>query len=209
MASRDERWRAWGRAVGERATVYGSHVLGILAPGREVRLHRSGSSSATGPETDLSSWAPEDLDLIIEQGRIQLARQRQDLENVRGRAQFLFTTTLAILTFAIAGLVPFIVSIGTFMLWALGIGAVLCALVGAAGVIVANKNLGEINTAFLPLQTESLRPVLAGAYANSVSLGETTLSTEITVFRDAVFMLILGTMVLGAGWAIAILIATP
>jgi hypothetical protein len=44
---------------------------------------------------DMSKWEDDDLNLLIDEGRRQLDRQGSDLEQIRGRAQFLFTTTLA------------------------------------------------------------------------------------------------------------------
>lgn len=153
---------------------------------------------------DLDGWTKDDIALLIEQAREQLGRQRDDVEAVRQRAQFLFSTCLGAL--ALFGLAASQVaaSLGGFIVGVIAALLVVASLLATAGVVVARKELGIVDSGLLSQVDPLVLETLARALARSVSTGENTLATLITVYRDAVFLLILG-MVAFAGAFIATL----
>lgn len=187
----------WWEEAKQEATVYFDHVLGLL-PGRNVRYF---AADQVQPG-DMGGWDAADKMLLIEQARIQLGRQRQDLEHIRQRAQFLFTTTLGTIGLVSLGFPVLATHLGALLLWAFGMTVLVLALLGAAGVVVAKKLLGEIHTTLLSKQISPLHNSLAAAYAGSISQGENTVATQITVFRDSVFCLILGLLLVAASWVV-------
>lgn len=189
----------WWDEIKHETSVYFDHVLGLV-PGKSIRSFSADQTTAG----DMADWTADDKLLLIEQGRIQLARQRQDLENIRQRAQFLFTTTLGAIGLATLGFEKLATQIGPLLLWSLGMLILTIALLGTAAVVVAKKELREIHTSILSMQRSPLHDSLAPAYATSMSQGENTVATQITVFRDAVFFLILGLLLVASSWIVLV-----
>ncbi|RKE64917.1 hypothetical protein [Microbacterium sp. AG238] len=191
------RWRASARLEWR---IYFAHVVALVSPGHVVPsfpVHQIEVGKQSG-------WNDGDHDLLIEQGRAQLARQRQELENVRARAQFLFTTTLGVFTLALAALPHIIPNLVAFLIWALSLGLALLCLLGAAGIVVARKDLTDVDAALVSQQDSPVRWAVSKAYAMSVGTGEETVATQITILRNAVAVLIVACLLLGVGWLVAI-----
>jgi len=91
-----------------------------------------------------------------------------------------------------------------FLAWVVSGAATFIGILGAAAVVVARKSVGEVDTSILSQVSPPIEEDLARAYANSISEGENTVATEITVFRDAVFFVVVGVTFLGAAWVLAI-----
>lgn len=183
-----------------RVHVYLSHITGIFLSGEQVQQFESYKIEAG----HIDNWPERDLEVVIENGRSQLDRQRSDLEAIRSRAQFLLTLTLTFVGLSVAstGLVgrsPF-----AMLLWGLGTLAVMTSALGAGGVIVAKKDLKIVDTRLLSQQRPPIRAVTARALTDSVGVGERTVATEITVFRDAVMIFLIGFVSVCVGWGIAI-----
>lgn len=187
----------WWDEFKRETSVYFDHVVGLL-PGKSVSSFSADQTTAG----DMTEWTDNDKLLLIEQGRIQLARQRQDLENIRQRAQFLFTTALGTIGVATLGFEKLATQIGPLLLWSLGMLILMIALLGTAAVVVTKKELREIHTSILSMQQSPLHDSLAPAYATSMSQGENTVATQITVFRDAVFFLIVGLLFVATSWIV-------
>lgn len=149
---------------------------------------------------DLDGWGPEDLLLLVENARHQLDRQRNDIEAVRQRAQFLFSTCLGALGLFGLAAAQFAQSLGWFCLALFAGSLVLAAMLGAAGVVVARKELRIVDSAHLSSISPPVLKILAKGSAGSVATGENTLATLITVYRDAVFLLILGMIAFAAAF---------
>jgi hypothetical protein len=77
-------------------------------------------------------------------------------------------------------------------------------LLGAVAVVVANKEVGIIDTARLSRQHNPILPELAAAYARVVRKGENTIATQITVYRDAVLLVLVGATLSGMAWFVAV-----
>jgi hypothetical protein len=183
----------------QEAVAYLQHIRGLL-PGWEVPV-RAIHNVEPGP---LDGWADGDLALLIEQGRLQLARQRSDLENARVRAQFLFTVAIGAAGLIAASFAFIQHNLIAFIGGFLAIALVGLSALGAAAVVVARKELREVDTTILTLWEPPLRRVAADAYAASISAGENTLAASITVYRDAVGLLILGLAIEGLAAALAL-----
>ena len=155
---------------------------------------------------DLHDWSDEDLTILVEEGRRQISRQSEDLERVRGRAQFLFITTLGLLSLLLAavGDIASVDSPWAFLIWSFGVLTVAFSLLGAVAVVVANKEVGIIDTARLSRQHNPILPELAAAYARVVRKGENTNATQITVYRDAVLLVLVGATLSGMAWFVAV-----
>src|SRR5205823_13632394 len=74
--------------------VYLAHVLALIRPGAEVPTFHAHQTQAQ----TLTNWDGEELQLMIDEGRRQADRQLTDLEQIRGRAQWLFTVGVPIVT---------------------------------------------------------------------------------------------------------------
>ncbi|MGI5271023.1 hypothetical protein ACQEUU_17845 [Nonomuraea sp. CA-218870] len=184
------------------AAVFLQYVLGLW-PGRRVPVF--GVHSVEPGDT--SNWPEVDLIVLVEEGRRQLDRQQSDLEYIRGRAQFLFTTALGLLVviFASAASIIAALSIWAFIAWFLGVFSTTLGLLGAAAVTVARKEVGMIDSTRLSRQQPPIHQVLAAAYARTVRIGENTVATHVTVLRDAVLLVIVGAVAHAAAWLFTVL----
>ncbi|MEU8205858.1 hypothetical protein [Streptosporangium sp. NPDC049046] len=188
-------------ALPSEVTVYLRHLSGLW-PGRKVpvfALHRVEPG-------EMRDWDSVELTLLVEEGRRQLDRQLSDLEQIRGRAQFLFPTALALLLVVLAS-VQTITAAPTpwsFVVWCVSITSTMLGLLGSAAVTVVRKEIGTIDSTRLSRQSPPILPILALSYARTVRIGENTVATHITVFRDAVLLVLLGVITQGFAWLLAV-----
>jgi hypothetical protein len=159
---------------------------------------------------DMEDWDEREIELVVQEGRRQLDRQRNDLEGVRNRSQFLFTTCIGLLAITLAGY-GIVLSTGgpsllpwLFVILVLSFTSIVAGLLGAASVIVARKEMGGIDTALLSQQEPPVQHTLARSYARTVRHGENTIATQITVYRDAVLLVLIGAICYGVAWLVAI-----
>lgn len=176
------------RRFGHGQWVYFAHVAGLLLPGDELPQHRAHPTSAQ----PLDNWDEDDLSLMIDEGRRQLDRQLSDLEGIRGRAQWLFTVGAAITT-ALAGAFAAEESHGWLLvLWILGLALLVIGVGGAAAVMTVRADFKTIDTAVLSGYNPPVRAALARDYSRMLRVGEDTIATRLTIFRQAVLYVILG-----------------
>lgn len=182
--------------------LYFAQIPGLLA-GRQVPSV-SVHTASTEPMTE---WKDEDLKLLLDAAIRQHERQWSQLEQIRGRAQFLFTTILVVLAFNISTLKDALDAASTvaFLFWAAGAIALILALAGAAGVVVNRKEMGSVDaTLATHLQPPVLRD-LAFAYADCVGASVNTVATQLTVFRVAALLTIVGLLLTITSWLVAAL----
>lgn len=168
--------------------IYLAHVLVLLTPGAETPQHESHRSEPK----PLDDWSELDRKLMIEEGRRQADRQLSDLYEVRSRAQWLFTVGVAA-TIAIGG--AFGVDSPTGARAALFTASLLILGYGAAGavsIMAGRADFGLIDAAVLSHKQPPIELYLAGAYSRMLRVGENTVATRITIFRQAVLWIILG-----------------
>lgn len=184
------------------AVLFVNHALALWWPGATlmtIDAHPGGSGSRQG-------WDTEDIDLLIDEGRRQLDRQRADLESIRARAQFLFTAALALLV-VLAAAISTVREQGSLMIstiWTLGMLCVALGLLAAGGIISGRAEMGVIDAAFLSRAPAPIAAELAGAYAEIAPTGENTVATRLTVLRDAVLAVLLGGAVEAVLWYVAV-----
>jgi len=185
-------WREWW--------VYLQHLLGLL-PGRKVPVFDTYNNTAGSIE----EWTDEEVSYLIDEGRRQLDRLYGDVERVRTRAQFLFTTCVGFLVVIFAGRPTVLAAKGNaaLALWAAAILLSVLGLLGAASVIVARKNLKGVDTVkFTNTDRPRLRNLAVG-YFDSMKQATDTVNTQITVFRDASWLVLLGILLYGIAWLVA------
>lgn len=155
----------------------------------------------------LDGASPEDLKLILDTAVRQLESAAQQLEQIRQRGQFLFTTLLALVGFAVIALRAVVndISVVGFLSWAVAIASLMLALLGATSVIVNQKVMGELNAVWLSRQPKPWLHSLAKDALASVSESRRTVANQVTYFRDSALLTILGAFLLALSWLVATL----
>jgi hypothetical protein len=177
--------------------VYLWHCSAVVRPGVEVPVFGE-PSQFTG---DLTNCEPEDLKLVIEEGRRQLDRQLGDLERLRSRGATFVTVGLAEIALLAGGASTYF-DHGwlTKFAWMLSGVLVVLGLAGAAALLTARSVFARTDTRQIAQSPSPLLPILAHAYATSTDIGEETVRTRITVLRDTVYLQVLGALVYASAW---------
>ncbi len=181
------RW-AGTRAFGRAEVIYFAHVVALLAPGAETPQHDAHQIEPS----PLHGWSRWDRKLMIEEGRRQADRQLSDLNEVRGRAQWLFTVGIAA-TIAIGGAFGADRATGA-RAWLFIVSLVVLGygLAGAVSIMAGKASFRNIDAAVLSHKPLPIERYLADAFSRMLREGENTISTRITIFRQAVLWVILG-----------------
>ena len=132
--------------------------------------------------------------MLIDEGRRQYDAQISALEETRGRAQWLFSVALA-LSGADAALALKVFPHPThaqLAAWICSVVFTSWSALGAAAVITGTAKLSGIATAPLSKYAPPIRKQLAMDYAAILDVGEQTVNTRITLYRQAVVWLVLG-----------------
>lgn len=153
----------------------------------------------TAEAGSLDSWSDEDLQLLIVESRRQLDNQSTEIERVRSRAQFLFTTSLAAIGLS-AAVLRELTHVGLVLVWSAGTIMVLLGLLGSAGIILNSKRMGDINVHRFSKEEPSRLRSLAVGYLNSVPAGANTFATQVTMYRDAALFVMLGVLLSTSSW---------
>ena len=199
---------AVGRPSGlaSEAKVYLLHVAALFRPSTAVPAFEVHPIQPG----DLTGWSYEEHELLITEGRRQLDRQIGSLERIRSRCQFLFTTAFGLLL-VIFGTVRTIAGPGShrvvlaLLLWCGSIICIVLGLFGAAALITTRKDLKIVDTAVLSRTTPPVLPQLAVAYADAVRTGENSVATALTLQRDVVLLVTVGSLAYGTAWLLAVL----
>jgi hypothetical protein len=191
--------RALARAMQE-VVVYLAHVVALFRPGMRVRqfqVHPGGVGSLEG-------WGDDDFRLLVEEGRRQLDRQRTDLDRIQARSQLLFTTAGVLLALLVSeSSVVQHHGFAVFMLWYLGLVLIVLGLLGAAALMAARGTFGMVDAALLSQEAPPVLGSVARAHAELVAEGENTVGTRLTVFRDAVMLVVVGAALQAGVWLAA------
>ena len=186
-------------------SLYISHCGALFRPGRDPHFP---DLFPAREQVDLSSWDDDELELLIEQGRSQLDRQSTQLRDVQARSQFLLTTALGALLFAVNRLSETLRSESTnLFVWTilLLIGSVVCLSIGALGFAsnIGTKNiLGTIDITLLSNLQSPRKLAIARAYVECVVPGENTLAARYAIFWTAIMWVLVGTMFLAVAWVL-------
>lgn len=177
--ARDEIW------------IYLCNVGALLWPGVGAPDFAVNKPQAAATGLD---WSTEDLQLLVDEGRRQLDRQLSELEHVRGRAQFLFTTTLAAFAVAVGLYDDAAKTRGTVIVlgWCLSVLFLSLAVLGAGAIGTVRADFGRVDKSLISQQQAPVLRTVADAYARAVVTGENTVATRLTMLRDAVLLLLAG-----------------
>jgi hypothetical protein len=188
--------QAFGRWWAETA-VYLAHVAALARPGARVR----GFAVHPFQAGALQGWQASDLCLLVEEGRRQVDRQRADLDRVQARSQLLFTVAGVLLGLLVSES-DTTARHGTAVatIWYVGLVLVTLGLLGAAALMSVRSTFGGVDAALLSRQPAPVLRSMARAYAQAVAEGENTVATRLTVFRDAVLLVVVGAALQAGVW---------
>ena len=156
---------------------------------------------------DISGATEPELQLIIEIARRQLDALSEQLEQIRQRAQFLFSTLLLLIG-AAAALLPTIATkggIGPFIIWAVSFGVLIAAVLGTSGIVVNSKVMGAVDSGWITRQDRPWLTASAQDHLDAVEPSWRTVATHVTLLRDSALLTILGVIGIAAAWCWAVL----
>jgi hypothetical protein len=171
----------WEHETGAtRAFLWALFIGGDLSPVHENR----------NEVDDVSEFDDESLKLVVDEGRLQAARQGERFRHATDRGQLLLTVDLALLGFLAALLHHLVQLHGDRKCIALGVWAVsaLLTVIGtaaAAAVVVVKATFGGVDTTNMTTWSPPILRKLALDYAEAVIIGELTADLRVTVFRRA------------------------
>ncbi|WP_028644600.1 hypothetical protein [Nocardioides sp. URHA0020] len=181
--------------------LYLVHLSGLWA-GKSVpvvELHRS-------QPADISSCTDQELNLLIAVAQRQLDALSEQLEQIRQRGQFLFTTLIVLIGLSTAALSKIVdgTSLVGFVIWAVAIAVLFLALLGTAGVVVNRKVMGTVDSAWITHQPRPWLQANAQDHLDSVEPSWATVATQITIYRDSALLTILGVVGIGVAWCVSL-----
>lgn len=172
---------------------YLRYVAALFHPGGAVPVFHD----ARQPVGSITSKLPEAQDLIIEEGRRQIGRQGEAMQQNHTRAATLLTVTVAELVFlAKSGPNVFDHSLWVVIPWLLSVTLAVFALAGTVSVLTSSATYGYVHVVDLVDSSEPTRAELARLYAEAVGVGESTNAARLTILRDAVWLAVLAAIVL-------------
>jgi hypothetical protein len=148
----------------------------------------------------IDSWTDDDAQMLIEEGRRQADMWARMLDNLRGRAQFSFTTALALLVGIFAFLRKPHLGPASAVCWTFAVVLTVLSLLGSASVMVSRAEFSMIDATLLTHQTPPLKKTVAAAYARLVRVGGNAFSIRLTIYRDAVWCLLIGAAFYAIAW---------
>lgn len=179
------------------ARLYLHYLIAPFRPGVQLPTFEAPQEFTWSINANLDG---SELDLIVNEGRRQLDRQRADLEALRGRATALLTLCLAEVGLLSAGAATVFEHRLLIIPWAISVIAVLLSLGGAIALVSARADFNSVSTMGLAAADPPLNRVAALTYAKSVSAGDVTIATRITVFRGAVLLAVIGAILYATVW---------
>ncbi len=183
------------RSTDSIAVVYFSHFLGYWHGWKPWTLN----ADPNVPQS-MGGWEATDIELVVQEGRIQIDRQHKDLEQIRTRAQFMITTGLLLVAALIAAQSRVAGHLVPSLAWWTGVILAVVGVLGFGAVVVSQMSMGTISTAkFTHPPDVNASFDLATGYARIVKQGEDTLATELTTFRMDVLMFLAGILLAGCG----------
>jgi hypothetical protein len=170
--------------------IYLLHVVALVRPGAEVPTFPAHQTQAQ----PLEEWDDNELQLMIDEGRRQSDRQLSELELIRGRAQWLFTVGAPIVTAIAAVFAAFGEGDSGWwvVVWLLSLLAASYGVFGGAAIMTVRADFDVIDSAVLSGYAPPVLKKLADDYAAMLGVGENTVATRLTVYRQAVVWLIIG-----------------
>jgi hypothetical protein len=95
--------------------------------------------------------------------------------------------------------------LASFIPWTISALTLLFSVLGAAAIVAVRADLGIVDTARLTLPEPPIVGDLAAAYSRVIRIGENTVATRLTAFRDAVALLLTSAATFASAWLAATL----
>ncbi|RFS81394.1 hypothetical protein D0T12_32735 [Actinomadura spongiicola] len=179
------------------ARVYAYYVLAVFRPGLEVPTFGQPRDFTD----NLNGLTDDDHKVLIEEGRRQLDRQLADLERNKSRAATMLTIGLAEVAVLAAGANrAFAFGLWTSIIWIMSAILALLALGGAVSLLTSQAIFGRVDARAVASGPIPLQQQVAIGYAQSVSWGEETIRTRITILRDGVLLAVASAMLYALIW---------
>jgi hypothetical protein len=174
------------------ASLYLEHCGILFRPGKTPRYAQVHNLQPG----DTVSWPADDRQLLIEEARRQLDRQRAELDRIQSRSQFLFTTGLAVLALGTSLLVAVKDhgSLWATAMWIVATCFVLASIWGAAANLATKNVFGAIDAVLLSNTPAPRREAVGEAYIHMIAPGANTVATRLVIYRDAVFLLLVAVL---------------
>lgn len=148
-----------------------------------------------------------ELQLLIDLARRQLDGLSAQLEQIRQRAQFLFSALLLLIGAAPA-LLPTIATedgAGPFLIWAVSLAVLILSVLGTAGIIVNKKVMGVVDSGWVTHQSRPWLMASAQDHLASIQPSWETVATQVTLLRDSALLTILAVVGIVTAWSWAVL----
>lgn len=151
---------------------------------------------------DISLASEDELTLLIDLAKHQLISLTTQLEQIRQRAQFLFSTQLLIMSANFA-LLPTIATEGnswSIVSWLIFFAVIILSVLGAAGIILNRKVMGVVDSGWVTHQSRPWLLAIAQDYVDSVQPSWATVATQVTLLRDSALLTLIAFMGICATW---------
>lgn len=156
---------------------------------------------------DISDATDSELQLLIDLSQRQLDALNAQLEQIRQRAQFLFSTLMLVIGVATAVL-PTVVTnggAGAFLAWAASLLVLILAVLGTTGIVVNRKTMGVVDSGWVTRQSRPWLLASARDHLDSVQPSWETVATQVTLLRDSALLTIAAVIGIVVAWTWAVL----
>lgn len=179
----------------------GDHILCLFVPSRIPALPDTYGDIQPG---GLEDWPRSSVDLLVEEGRRRLDAVNAEFAAIQTRCQYVLATSLAAAG-ALVGLLDHIVDGPVaFLAWAVGMGALVVALLVAFASFAATARLGSVDPVLFSREDGrdelEVARSLARAYAKAVRRSTTAVHARFTLYRDAIWFLVAGIALSMLAW---------
>lgn len=174
------------------------YCLALFWPGANVPLFEKPPER----DPDITGFTDEQLQVVLDEGRRQLDRQRQDLERVQTRSATAATIGLAEIALLSNGGATVIRAGGFWLIpWLIGVACVFLGVAGAVSLLTTRPTVAapHVNDIATYVGRKPLY-IAAYSYVRDVDTGDVTLSARVTILRDAALLLVLGGVLYAAIW---------
>lgn len=183
------------------ARLVADHVVALLRPDRTPEVPSTYGEIEPG---DLSQWPSDSLELLIDQSRIHLDMVNSRFEQVRTRGQYFLGLNLAATGLSGAAAERAISGPITFVVWLVGMLALLAALLVSLAVVASTGRLGNVDAVLLSRATTTdpleLHRSVARAHTRAVAQSTDTFHVRFTLLRDAIWLLVVGVLLHVTAW---------
>lgn len=177
---------------------YFRYCLALFWPGVQVPVFEHPPER----DPDIADFTDEQLQVVLDEGRRHLDRQRQDLERVQTRSATAATIGLAEIALLANGGAT-VIRAGAFWVipWLMGVICVFLGVAGAFSLLTTRPTVAAPHVNSIATYV-GRNPLYCAAYSyvQDVDVGDVTLSARVTILRDVALLLVLGAVLYAAIW---------